>query len=139
MFIDGGVIGRALYGLFKHGNGLFYVAIHIMRPSQRILDRWIIGLQPARFLYERQSLIDLLPTLYLRVAEIIPNHGLIWRQLVGPFQLCPRFVPLSCLFQCSSFEPIQLPGWLLSAQAVGGMLVLVRGREIIPLLSKKPP
>src|SRR3546814_19104987 len=57
MFIDGGVIGRALYGLFKHGNGLFYVAIYIMRPSQRILDRWIIGLQPARFLYARQSLI----------------------------------------------------------------------------------
>src|SRR3546814_1593050 len=87
MFIDGGVIGRALYGLFKHGNGLFYVAIYIMRPSQRILDRWIIGLQPARFLYERQSLIDILPTLYLRVAEIIQNHGLIRRQLVGPFQL----------------------------------------------------
>src|SRR3546814_4423952 len=96
MFIDGGVIGRALYGLFKHGNGLFYVAIYIMRPSQRILDRWIIGLQPARFLYERQSLIDILPTLYLRVAEIIQNHGLIRRQLVGPFQLCPGFVPLSC-------------------------------------------
>src|SRR3546814_17056681 len=88
MFIDGGVIGRALYGLFKHGNGLFYVAIYIMRPSQRILDRWIIGLQPARLLYERQSLIDILPTLYLRVAELIQNHGLLRRPVVGPSQLC---------------------------------------------------
>src|SRR3546814_9528943 len=69
MFIDGGVIGRALYGLFKHGNGLFYVAIHIMRPSQRILDRWIIGLQPARFLYERQSLIDILRSEERRVGK----------------------------------------------------------------------
>src|SRR3546814_17699630 len=80
MFIDGGVIGRALYGLFKHGNGLFYVAIHIMRPSQRILYPWIIGLQPARSLYERPSLLDILPRPYLRVAEIIPNHGLIDRK-----------------------------------------------------------
>src|SRR3546814_13165587 len=52
-------------------------------------------------------LIDILPTLYLRVAEIIQNHGLIRRQLVGPFQLCPGFVPLSCLFKCAAFEQIQ--------------------------------
>src|SRR3546814_12690841 len=101
MFIDGGVIGRALYGLFKHGNGLFYVAIYIMRPSQRILDRWIIGLQPARFLYERQSLIDILPTLYLRVAEIIQNHVLIRRQLVGP-RSAARRVWKECVSTCRS-------------------------------------